>query len=120
MTFEDVRRIAFEFPGVEDGTCFHTPALRVRGKLLARLHDRGEDLILRMDRDTRAVLARVRPEVFHFDDHYVPYDWVMVRLSTVGDAELRDAFGDAWRSQAPKKLVAQHEAAATSRAHQAQ
>ncbi len=116
MTFDDVRRIAFEFPGVEDGTCFHTPALRVRGKLLARLHDAGEDLILRMDRDARAVLARVRPHVFHFDQHYVAYDWVMVRLSTVDEAELRDVFGDAWRSQAPRKLVAQHEAAAGPRA----
>ena len=110
MTFEDARRIGLEFPGVEDGTAYHTPALRVRGKLLARLHENGADLILRMDVDTRTVLARVRPEVFHMTAHYIPYPWVMVRLATVGEGELRDVFGDAWRSQAPRKLVAEHEA----------
>ncbi|HEX9109588.1 MAG TPA: MmcQ/YjbR family DNA-binding protein [Longimicrobiales bacterium] len=93
---------------MEDGTSYHTPGLRVRGKLIARLHEDGDDFILRMERDTRALLLRVRPEVFYITDHYLPYDWVRVRLAAVGEAELRDVFADAWRSQAPKRLIAEY------------
>jgi len=111
MTWDDVARLAHTFPGVEDGTCFHTPAFRVRGKLIGRLHEDGDDLILRMERDTRAVLLRMRQDIFYITDHYLPYDWVRVRLAAVGEPELREVFADAWRSQAPKKLVAEHERA---------
>ncbi len=111
MTWDDVLRIAHEFPGVEEGTCYHTPALRVRGRLLGRLHEDGDDLILRMERDTRGVLLRVRPHIFYITDHYEPYSWVRVRLATVTDSELREVFADAWHSQAPKKLRNEYEVA---------
>ena len=35
MTFEHARVIAHQLPGVEDSTSYGTPALKVRGKLLA-------------------------------------------------------------------------------------
>ena len=111
MTWDDVLRLAHAFPGVEDGTCYHTPALRVRGKLIGRLHQDGDDVILRMDRGSRAVLLRVRPEVFYITEHYAPYDWVRVRLALVSEAELRAVFTDAWRSQAPKRLLAEYDRA---------
>jgi hypothetical protein len=49
VTFEQVRLAAHVFPGVEDSTSYGTPALKVRGKLLARLHQSGECLVLRAD-----------------------------------------------------------------------
>ena len=112
MTFEDARRIALELPGVEDGQCYRMPAFRVRGRVMARLQENGEDLIVRMDRDLRAVLARVRPEVFHFDEHFAASCWVMLRLANVEEAELREQLEEAWRSQAPKRLVAEYDARA--------
>ena len=32
MTYDDVRAIALELPGVEEGTSYGTAALKVRGK----------------------------------------------------------------------------------------
>ena len=46
MTFDDVRAIALKWPEVTDGTSYGTPALKVRGKLLTRLKEDGESLVL--------------------------------------------------------------------------
>ncbi len=37
-TFDDVRALARKLPGVEDSTSYGTAALKVRGKLMVRLH----------------------------------------------------------------------------------
>lgn len=42
MNFETVRAVALALPGVEEGTCYGTPAFRVRGKFLLRLREDGE------------------------------------------------------------------------------
>jgi hypothetical protein len=42
VTFDDVRRISLAGPGVEDGTSYGTPALKVRKKLLVRLKEDGD------------------------------------------------------------------------------
>jgi uncharacterized protein YPO0396 len=41
MTFDDVCAIALAWPGVERGTSYGTPALKVKGKLLTRLREDG-------------------------------------------------------------------------------
>jgi len=38
-TVETVRHLALALPGVKEGTSYGTPALRGRGRFLARLHD---------------------------------------------------------------------------------
>ena len=37
VTFDTVRQLGRALPGVEEGLSYGTPALRVRGKLFARL-----------------------------------------------------------------------------------
>ena len=46
MTFDDVRKIALAWPEVEDGTSYGTPALKVRKKLLARLREDNDSLVM--------------------------------------------------------------------------
>ncbi len=46
MTFDDVRIVALKWPEVTDGTSYGTPALKVRGKLLTRLKEDGESLVV--------------------------------------------------------------------------
>jgi len=58
VTFEHVRRIALTFPGVEDGTSYGTPTLKVRGKLLARRHQSIDCLVLRSDFLRRHILIQ--------------------------------------------------------------
>ena len=46
MTFDDVREFALAWPEVEDSTSYGTPALRIRKKLLVRLKEDGDTLVM--------------------------------------------------------------------------
>ena len=104
-TFETARRIALALPEVTEGTCYGTPAFRVRGKLFARLKEDGQSLVVRIDFHTREMLTSADPEVFYVTDHYLAYPWILVRLPSVRREVLRKAIEDAWRRSAPRQLV---------------
>ena len=105
VTFAAVSDLALSLPGVEQGTAYGTPAFRVRGRFLARLHDDGDALVLRVDPVAREVLVEADPITFSVPKHYRGHPYVLVRLSTAGRAELRALFTEAWRGAAPKGLV---------------
>ena len=108
VTFERVRLAAQAFPGIEDSTSYGTPALKVRGKLLARLHQSGKCLVLRADLLDREILLQSDPQVFYITDHYRDHPWVLVRFSAVDADALPDLIERAWRVVAPKSLVAKY------------
>jgi hypothetical protein len=105
LTFEDVRRIAMALPGVEEGTSYGTPAFRVGGKLLARLHDSREALVVKVGFDEREMLMEVEPEIFFITDHYRSYPMMLVRIAKVDAATLRRLLEQTWREIAPKRLL---------------
>lgn len=110
VTFEQVRTIALTFPGVEDGTSYGTPALKVRGKLLARMHQSIDCLVLRADFLDRQILMQAAPSAFFITDHYRDYPWVLVRFSAVEARELPSLIERAWRLVASKTLVKNYDA----------
>jgi hypothetical protein len=70
VTFDDVRKFALLWPEVEDGTSYGTPALKVRKKLLARLKEDGDSLVMPgVPPDERDMLVESQPRVFYFTDH---------------------------------------------------
>lgn len=105
-TFEEVRQFARTLPGIEEGTSYGTPAFRVRGRFLGRLHDDGERLVLKIDLVEREALLKMQPSTFTVTPHYEPYPLVLIRLETVDPLELRELITEAWRQEAPKRLVA--------------
>src|SRR5271166_3525636 len=105
VTFEQVRLAAQALPGIENSTSYGTPALKVRGKLLARLHQSGDCLVLRTDLLDRHILLQSAPEVFYITDHYRDYPWILVRFATVDRRVLPDLLERAWRLVAPQALV---------------
>jgi hypothetical protein len=109
VTFEAVRLAAKALPDVEDSTSYGTPALKVRGKLLARLHQDGECFVLRADLLDREILIQSDPAVFFITDHYRNYPWILVRFLTVDPAALPDLVECAWRLVAPKSLVKKYD-----------
>jgi hypothetical protein len=106
VTFDDVRAAAQGLPGVEDSTSYGTAALKVRGKLFARLHQDGKCFVLRTNVIDRQILMQIDPETFFITDHYRGYPWVLVRFSAVQAKMLPDLLERAWRIVAPKTLVA--------------
>ena len=109
VTFAQVRIAAGSLPGVVDSTSYGTPALKVRGKLLARLHQSGEFLVLRADLLDREILMQADPAVFCITDHYRDYPWILVRFSAVDPGALPDLLERAWRLVAPKSLIQKYD-----------
>jgi hypothetical protein len=105
--FAPVHRAAAPLPGVEEGLSYGTPALRVAGKLFARLREDGDTLVLATDFDSREAMLKAEPGLFFITDHYRDYPWVLVRLSTLRPARLGELLGDAWERVAPKRLRAE-------------
>jgi hypothetical protein len=111
--WDDVVEIATRFPGVELGTSFGTPALKVgtRGGM-CRLRSDPDALVLRVsDMGEREALLQGQPEAFFSTPHYDGYPYVLVRLEAVDAGELAELLEEAWRIRAPKRLVAEYEAA---------
>ena len=100
-----LRKIAFSFPGVEEGTSYGTLAYRVSKKLICRMKEDGESLAIRMEFGEREILVEGEPDVFYFTEHYRNYPMVLIRLPKVHPDELRRIFGNAWRRFASKRLV---------------
>jgi hypothetical protein len=113
VSFATVCELALALPGMEEGTAYGTPALRVRGKFLARLREDGETLALRIGFDERDILLASDPAVFFLTDHYRGYPAVLVRLAAVVREQLREILEVAWSQVAPKRLVAERQGALT-------
>jgi hypothetical protein len=109
-TFDDLREIARTLPGVVDGTSYGTPALKVGGKLIARLHQSMDCVVLRCDLLDREILMQSAPDAFFITDHYRDYPWILVRLGVVERGAIPDLIERAWRLVASKTLVKKYDA----------
>jgi hypothetical protein len=110
ISWDVVQELALAYPGAEVGTSYGTPAVKVRGKLFVRLHQDGDSVVVRIDMSERAMRMQADPKAFHITDHYLPYPWMLVRLSAVRRDDLDDLLEDSWRLQAPQRLVAAYDA----------
>ena len=61
ITFEGVRRIALALNGVAESTSYGTPAFKLGGKLIARLREDSETLVVGTTFEERAELMAVEP-----------------------------------------------------------
>ena len=106
IDFDTVRKIGLTLPGVEEGTAYGSPALKVRGQLLACIpvnpSSEPNSLAVRMNFDDRTELLEADPEVYYVTDHYLGYDAVLVSLSRVNPDALRDLLGMAPKIVSPK------------------
>lgn len=97
ITFAGVRRIALGLDGVTESTSYGTPAFKVGGKLIARLREDSETLVVGMTFDERDGLIAAEPQTYFISDHYLKYPWVLVHLSHANADALRDILRRACR-----------------------
>lgn len=103
VTPETVRQLMSAFPGVEEGTSWGMPTFRIRGKMLARLQEDGESLVLKCaDRD---LLLQSEPQTFYVTKHYLNYPLLLIRLAKVRRTMLRDLIEQAWRMEASARQI---------------
>ena len=94
LSFETVRQIGLELPGVQESTAYGMPALKLDGKLLAAVPANRSvephSLVVRMSFEDREHLLAADPKLYYLTEHYLGYDAVLVRLSCVTSEILRD------------------------------
>jgi hypothetical protein len=110
MNFDDIRKIALAWPEVENGTSYGTPALKVRKKMLVRLKEDGDVLVMPgVPPEERDMLVESQPNVFFFTDHYRDYPMVLIRLSKAKRARVEPLLWRQWQalaSQAARRAFA--------------
>ena len=106
MTFDNIRKLVLAWPEVEDGSSYGTRALKVRKKMLARLKEDGESLVMpSVPQDERQMLVETQPKIFYFTDHYRDYPMVLIRLSKAKRAIVEPFLRRRWRELASKTAV---------------
>lgn len=93
--FAAARRIGLSLPGVESTTRYDgAPVLKAGGCFMAGLasHRSAEpaSLVVRMDLEQRQWLLEDAPDTYYVTEYYEKYPVVLVRLSSVNEAALRD------------------------------
>ena len=89
LSLPAIRRVVRALPDVEEGTSYRTPAWRHRGRLLARLHQDGCSIVLKVGDETRDHLLQADPRTFFVTDHYLGYPTVLARLNRLSALDLR-------------------------------
>jgi hypothetical protein len=95
LDFQKALKIARALGDVEESTSYGTPAIKLRGKLVARLKEDGDSLVVGTTFEERAEMMEAEPETYYITDHYRNAPWVLVRLSKVHPHALRDLLGRA-------------------------
>jgi hypothetical protein len=107
--FDLLRAAATGLPDVEESTSYGTPALKVKGKLLARVKD-ADTLVLYCPLEDKHMLIEAAPKIFFETPHYHGYALVLAHVAKISAKELKHRIELAWRANAPKKLVAAFDA----------
>jgi len=100
IDFEAVRKLARELGDVEDSTAYGSPALKVRGQLLAciAINKSAEpaSLAVRIGFEDRAELIASAPDIYYLTGHYENYPVVLVRMSRIQADALKDLLRMGW------------------------
>jgi hypothetical protein len=105
-TWPEVTEIAAQCPGVEETTWYRTPALKVAGKGFARLRSESDGkLMVVCSLDEKAALLATGEPAFSTTAHYDGHGSILIDLTLVDRAQLRELLVEAWRIKAPRKLL---------------
>jgi hypothetical protein len=110
VTIDDVRRLALSLPRTEEKLIGDRVKFRV-GRLVYASISPDETLMgFGFPKEERVALVAAEPDKFlmpiRSDERY---NWVRVRLAAIGQAEMSELVGDAWRMVVPKRLGASYD-----------
>jgi hypothetical protein len=103
MTFAELTEILLRWPLVEATTSYGTPSFKVNGKLLTRLREDGDSLLIKgVGPDERDMLCEAFPGLYYFTDHYRDYPMVLIRLSRADVTTVTAMLDRTYRALLPK------------------
>ncbi|MBC8051625.1 MAG: hypothetical protein H7Y13_01020 [Sphingobacteriaceae bacterium] len=108
--FELVKNIALTFPGTEESLSHEgAPSVKVRGKLMCRLHDSGEFIPIRLDFEIRNKYLDSHPERFHLPDHFKNYPYICMWIQCNDRELITEVLEASWKGLATKKQVKEYD-----------
>ena len=110
MTWAELRALGLALPGVEEATSYGTPALKIRGKLLVRLHETGADVVLHAAHAEKELLLEADPDRFHQTSHYEGWPALLARLAPADPAQITAMLERRWRELAGRRAALAWEA----------
>lgn len=113
--FEPIKIIALKFPGTEESTSHEsTPAIKVRGKLMCRLHENGKFIPIRLNFELRDKYLDSHPEFFHLPDHFKAYPYICMWVHNYNQHLLTEILELSWKGLATKKQIEEWQARTTN------
>jgi hypothetical protein len=108
-TIEGVRELALSLPRSYEALVRDRVKFRV-GRIVWLAFSRDESLMgFAFPKDEREALVGSEPDKFLMPKPSDQrYNWVVVRLDAIDDAEMREIVRDAWRLVVPKSVAAAH------------
>ena len=104
MTFEDLSALLLSWDLVEPSTHYGTPSFKVRGKMLTRLKEDGDSIVIKgVPAEERAMLCDADPDLYYFTDHYRNYPMLLMRLSRADPETVTATLMRTYRELLPKK-----------------
>ena len=104
--FEAVKNIALTFPDTEESISHEeTPSVKVRGKLMCRLHDSGKFIPIRLDFEIRDKYLDSHPEIFHLPEHFKAYPYICMWTHNYDKDLLSEILELSWKGLATRKQV---------------
>jgi len=107
--FARARDAAAALPDIEAASWFGTPSLKVHGKSLMRVKDK-DTLVVRCPLEQKELLMEAAPDIYFETDHYKGWPAILIRISKISTSELALRLEQAWRMQAPKRLIRTYDA----------
>jgi len=109
VTIKDVRRLALTLPRTEEALVRDRVKFRV-GQIVYVAFSRDETLMgFAFPKEERQALIDSEPHKFLMPKRSDQrYNWVVVRLEAIDEAEMRELVLDAWQMVVPKRVAAEH------------
>lgn len=104
-TIDDLRQIALSFPEVEEAIAYGWPIFKTRGKMLARLREDGESIVVKVDKILRSSLLVGETDIYFIEDHYLEHPLILVHLNKISVDDLKYLVEMAWRMTATKRAI---------------
>jgi hypothetical protein len=112
IDFEFVRSLGATLPEVKVASGSRGTALKIKGRILAceAIHKSAEPntLMVRISLKRREALLAQDAGAYYLTDHYAPYPAILVRLSRIKRAALKELLTEAWefvRNDSPHRLA---------------
>ena len=110
LTIDDVRRITSPLPRSYEAEVRSGIRFRV-GRIVYAAFDNGNDRLMGVafPKEMRDGIVNGEPDKFRLPrTSDLRYNWIVVRLDAIDEAELRELLQDAWRMVVPKSVAAEY------------